>query len=56
MLQRRSLEEPTPLASRPWFVATRLPVRMAGHHQRAKVPPIPEVVEHAQLMLFPLIR
>jgi hypothetical protein len=46
---------PTPLAGRPWFVANRSPVMRADHHQRAEVPPVPEVVERTQLMLFPLI-
>jgi hypothetical protein len=67
MLQRMSLKElachqrrwpasqSTPLAGQPWFVANQFPVMRAEHHQRAKVPPLPEVVEHARLMLFPLI-
>jgi hypothetical protein len=47
---------PTPLAGRPWFVANQSPVMRANHHQRAKVPPVPKVVERARLMIFPLIR
>jgi hypothetical protein len=35
------------MASQPWFVANRSPVMRADHHQCAKVPPIPKVVEHA---------
>jgi hypothetical protein len=31
-------------------------VLWAGHHQHAKVPLVPEAVERAQLMLFPLVR
>jgi hypothetical protein len=30
-------------------------VMRANHHQRAKVPIVPEVVECARLMLFPLV-
>jgi hypothetical protein len=32
------------------------PVMRAGHHQRAKIPFVPKVVERTRLMLFPLIR
>jgi hypothetical protein len=28
----------------------------ADHHQRAKVPLVPEAVEHAWLVLFPLVQ
>jgi hypothetical protein len=28
----------------------------ACHHQCAKVPVVPEAVEHTRLMLFPLVR
>jgi hypothetical protein len=31
-------------------------VMRAGHHQRTKVALVPETVEHARLMLFPLVR
>jgi hypothetical protein len=44
------------MAGWPWFVANRSPVMRADHHQRAKVPPIPEIVEHDRLVLFPLVR
>jgi hypothetical protein len=30
---------------RSWFVANRSPVMRANHHQRAKVPPVPMVME-----------
>jgi hypothetical protein len=35
------------MADQPWFVANWSPVMRADHHQRAKVPPIPEVMERA---------
>jgi hypothetical protein len=38
-----------------WFVAIWPPVMGAGHHQRAKVPLVPEAVEHTWLVLFPLV-
>jgi hypothetical protein len=68
MLERRSLEEPvrhrqrlpvdqpTSLAGRPCFVANRSPVMRVNDHQRAKVLPVLVVMEHARLVLFPLIR
>jgi hypothetical protein len=31
------------------------PVLRADHHQRTKVPLLPEVIEHTLLMLFPLV-
>jgi hypothetical protein len=43
------------MAGHPWFVAIRATVRRAGHHQRAKIPLVPEVMERAQLMVFPLV-
>jgi hypothetical protein len=36
-------------------VADRSPMMRADHHQRAKVPLVPEVMERTQLMLFPLV-
>jgi hypothetical protein len=33
------------MAGRPWFVVNRSLVMRADHHQHAKVPPVPEVVE-----------
>jgi hypothetical protein len=47
---------PTPLASRPWFVVNWSLAMRADHHQHAKVPPVPDVMECARLMLFPLVR
>jgi hypothetical protein len=44
------------MADQPWFVATQAPVMTAGNIQRAKVPHVPEVVERASLVLFPLVR
>jgi hypothetical protein len=44
------------LAGQPWFVAIWPPMRRDGHHQCAKVPLVPKVVEHARLVLFSLIR
>jgi hypothetical protein len=44
------------MAGRPWFVAIQLPMMRAGHHQRAKVPLVPEALEHASLVLFPLVQ
>jgi hypothetical protein len=44
------------MVDQPWFVAIRSPVRRAGHYQCAKVPLVPEAVERAQLMLFPLVQ
>jgi hypothetical protein len=44
------------MAGQPWFVSNRPPVMRADHHQHAEVPPIPEVVECARLMLFPPVR
>jgi hypothetical protein len=41
---------------RPWFVANQSPVKRVDHHQRAKVPPVLEVMERAQLVVFPLVR
>jgi hypothetical protein len=38
------------------FCGQSAPVMRVDHHQRAKVIPVPEVVEHSRLMLFPLIR
>jgi hypothetical protein len=47
---------PTLLAGRPWFLVNRSPMMRADHHQRAKVPRVPEVMERGRLMLFPLFR
>jgi hypothetical protein len=44
------------MVSQPWFWANRSPVMRANHHQRAKVPPALEAVEHAQFVIFPLVR
>jgi hypothetical protein len=44
------------MAGRPLFVAIQPRVMRAGHHQCAKVPLVPEAVECARLVLFPLIR
>jgi hypothetical protein len=43
-------------ASRPWFVANRSPVMRDNHHQCAKVPLVPEVMERTWLVLFPVVR
>jgi hypothetical protein len=63
MLQRRSLEEsarhrqrwltgqPTPQAGRPLFLVIQPPVMRASHHQCAKVPLVPEVMERAWLTI-----
>jgi hypothetical protein len=45
----------TKMASRPWFMANQSPVMRVDHHQCANVPLVPEVMEHARLMLFPLV-
>jgi hypothetical protein len=44
------------MADPPWFVAIQPLVTRVGHHQRDKILLVPEAVERAWFMLFPLIR